>query len=196
MYAIFDMAQAIPGINVANSKSMGGLAVMLGGAAVDWKSWRFHTVVVDSTSGEMLAGSRAATKMYYYRRVAGFCGLPQDRPSPMLCDNDGVWFIAKDATGTTSLIYIIRHVFVTCVLFSKVRKRASFILHRWMVVSIQPMVSLNGYRVTLAKGITCFSWDILWKLTKRGFRVSYSNRSSLARSCRLLRRRFKWTPMC
>ena len=28
----------------------------------------------------------------------------------MLCDNDGVWSIAKDATGTTSLIYIIRHV--------------------------------------------------------------------------------------
>jgi hypothetical protein len=28
----------------------------------------------------------------------------------VLTDNDGVWSIAKDATGTTSLIYIIRHV--------------------------------------------------------------------------------------
>jgi hypothetical protein len=39
-----------------------------------------------------------------------FCGIPQDRATPVLTDNDGVWTIAKDATGTTSLIYIIRHV--------------------------------------------------------------------------------------
>ena len=110
LYGILDSAQAIPGINVVNSKSMGGLAIMLGAAAIDWKAWRHHTVVVDSTSGEMLSTSRAATKMYYYRRVSGFCGLVQDRPSPLLCDNDGVWSIAKDGAGTTSLIYIIRHV--------------------------------------------------------------------------------------
>ena len=109
LYAMLDAAQAVPGINVVNSKSMGGFAIMLGAAAVDWKAWRFHTVVVDSTSAEMLAASRCTGKLYYYRRLMIFLGVPQDRPTPMLTDNDGVWTIAKDATGTTSLIYIIRH---------------------------------------------------------------------------------------
>ena len=58
----------------------------------------------------MLATSRATTKIYYYRRISTFCGVPQDRPTPILCDNDGVWSIAKDGANTTSLIYIIRHV--------------------------------------------------------------------------------------
>ena len=109
-YGILDAAQSVPGINVVNSKSMGGLAIMLGGAAIAWKAWRFHTVVVDSTSGEMLATSRCVTLLYYHRRVNIFIGIPQDKPTPVLTDNDGVWSIAKDATGTTSLIYIIRHV--------------------------------------------------------------------------------------
>ena len=109
LYAAVDAAQAVPGTHVANSKSMGGLAIMLGAGAIDWKAWRFHTVVVDSTSGEMLATSRAVTKLYYYRRLCTFFGLAQTRPSPLLTDNDGVWTIARDAVGTTSLIYIIRH---------------------------------------------------------------------------------------
>ena len=109
LYGCGDAAQAIPGVNVANSKSMGGFAIMLGAAAIDWKSWRFHTVVVDSTSGEMLTASRMTTKLYYYRRLSTFFGLPQLKPTPLLTDNDGVWTIARDAVGTTSLIYIIRH---------------------------------------------------------------------------------------
>jgi hypothetical protein len=83
---------------------------MLGGATIDWKSWRFHTVVVDSTSAEMMATSRTTSKMYYYRRMMQFLGVDQSQPSWVLTDNDGVWSIARDATGTTSLIYIIRHV--------------------------------------------------------------------------------------
>jgi hypothetical protein len=95
---------------LVNSKSMGGLAIMLGGAAIDWKAWRFHTVVIDSTSAEMMATSRTTSKMYYYRRMMQFLDVEQSQPSWILTDNDGVWSIARDATGTTSLIYIIRHV--------------------------------------------------------------------------------------
>jgi hypothetical protein len=110
LYAITDGAQAKPGVDVPNSKSMGGIAIMFGAAAIDWKSYRFHTTVIDSTTAEMLPVSRSTSKLYLYRGVATFIGIPQDVPTPCLTDNDGVWSIARDATGTTSLMYVIRHV--------------------------------------------------------------------------------------
>ena len=45
-----------------------------------------------------------------YRSYMSFVGIPQMLPTPLLTDNDGMWYVSKDAMGTTKMTYIIRHV--------------------------------------------------------------------------------------
>ena len=110
LYGMSDAAHAVPGTSVANSKSMGGYGIMMGGALIEWRAYRFHTIIPSSTHGEMLGASRLAPRLVYHRRIAQFLGIPQDRPTPLFTDNDGVWSLAKDTAPTTSMVYIIRHV--------------------------------------------------------------------------------------
>ena len=83
---------------------------MLAAAALEWRSYRFHTMVTDSTSGEALDASRLALRLVYYRRLLQFWNKPIVGPTPQFTDNDGVWYIARDAAATTRMIYIIRHI--------------------------------------------------------------------------------------
>ena len=39
-----------------------------------------------------------------------FIGIPMERPTSLFTDNDGVWYVARDATSTSSMTYIMRHV--------------------------------------------------------------------------------------
>ena len=44
------------------------------------------------------------------RGVLTFIGIPMERPTSLFTDNDGVWYVALDATSTSSMTYIMRHV--------------------------------------------------------------------------------------
>lgn len=112
LYGMGDGAQALPNDTVPNSKAMGGDAVMFGAAAIDWKSYRLHTCTPDSTSMETMVASRLVSRLVGYRKVAQFLGIPQVRPSHVMTDNDGTWYVARDATGlhATAMVYIVRHV--------------------------------------------------------------------------------------
>ena len=111
LYGIKDANYAKPGDAVYNSKSTGAYAVMLGAAAVDWKSWRFHSVVTDTTSAESQAGSRLSARMVYFRAICQFTGIAQGhKPSPTFTDNDGLWYQAKDAADAVKMAFVIRHV--------------------------------------------------------------------------------------
>ena len=36
--------------------------------------------------------------------------MPQLKPVPLFTDNDGTWYVSRDAASATSMVYIIRHV--------------------------------------------------------------------------------------
>ena len=110
LYLIGDGAQATPNKTVPNSKSMGGYVVMFGGGAIDWRSYRIQTCTPDSTSVETLVASRLAARGVVPRGVAQFMGVPQVRPTPLFTDNDGTWYVSRDAASASSMVYIMRHV--------------------------------------------------------------------------------------
>ena len=109
LYLMGDGAQATPNNTVPNSKAMGGLGIMFGGALIDWKVFRLHTCTPDSTSVETLVASRLVARGVQPRGVAQFLGIVQGA-TPLFTDNDGTWYVARDAQSTTSMTYIIRHV--------------------------------------------------------------------------------------
>ena len=82
---------------------------MFGGALVDWKVFRLHTCTPDSTSVETLVASRLVARGVQPRGVAQFLGIVQGA-TPLFTDNDGTWYVARNAQSTTSMTYIIRHV--------------------------------------------------------------------------------------
>ena len=110
LYELSDAMHANPVDNVPGSKSMGGYAIMFGGAAIEWASWRFHCITTDITSAEVMAKSRGAGKLIFYQSLAQFIGVPMPRPLPSLTDNDGCWYVARDAKGTTKMIHVIKHI--------------------------------------------------------------------------------------
>ena len=99
LYGLADAMHAVPGDEVVTSKSIGAFAVMFGGAAVAWRAWRHHTITTDISSGETLAASRLAGRLFYFRGVAQFLGVPQVDGSRLFTDNDGTWYVSKDATS-------------------------------------------------------------------------------------------------
>ena len=117
LYGVADAMHATPVVSdkhvaapVAASKSLGCYAVMLGSAAVEWKTWRHHTMTVDIASGETLAGSRCAARLVYFGGVCQFLGMDMSVPPPLFTDNDGTWYVARDAQNATKMIYVVRHV--------------------------------------------------------------------------------------
>ena len=44
------------------------------------------------------------------RGVIQFLGVSQEKPSPLFTDNDGTWYVSRDAASTVNMTYIIRHV--------------------------------------------------------------------------------------
>ena len=89
---------------------MGGHAVMYGGGALEAKSFRFHTVITESTSGETVVASRLGNRLLYFRRILNFLGRAPQGPSNLFTDNDGTWYVSRDGTGTTRMTYVINHV--------------------------------------------------------------------------------------
>ena len=110
LYGMGDGSYVKPGDAVVTSKSMGGYAVMFGAAAIEWKAFRFHAVVVDTTSAESQAASRLTARLIYFGALARFWGVAQDKPPYLFTDNDGLWYQAKDAADVTKMAFVIRHV--------------------------------------------------------------------------------------
>ena len=110
LYLIGDGAQSLPHDTVPNSKAMGGFCIMFGAGAIDWKSYRLHTCTPDSTSVKTLVASRLISRGVVPRGVAQFLGVSQERPTPLFTDNDGTWYISREAASTSSMTYIMRHV--------------------------------------------------------------------------------------
>ena len=110
LYGMSDGSYVKPGDTIVTSKSMGGYAVMFGAAAIEWKSFRFHAVVVDTTSAESQAASRLTSRLVYFGALARFWGIAQNKPPYLFTDNDGLWYQAKDAADVTKMAFVIRHV--------------------------------------------------------------------------------------
>ena len=96
--------------DIAKSKPMGGFAVMYGGGPLEAKSYRVHTVITESTSGETVVASRLGNRLVFYRRILTFLDRSPQGPSPLFTDNDGTWYVARDATNATRMTYVINHV--------------------------------------------------------------------------------------
>jgi hypothetical protein len=57
-----------------------------------------------------MVASKLTARGVLYRGTLQFLGVAQDRPTHLFTDNDGTWYVARDAASTTSMTYIIRHV--------------------------------------------------------------------------------------
>ena len=84
--------------------SDGGLALS---TAIETKWWLYkqNTLYSTGTQSGIREGIRDIITML-------LDGPPRvsARPTPLFTDNDGTWYISRDAASTTSMVYIIRHV--------------------------------------------------------------------------------------
>ena len=108
LYVVADMAPA--DLAIEKSKAMGGYAVMYAGGALEHRSHRFHTIIPDVASGETVEASRVGQRAIVYRRLCNFFNRHRKGPTPLFTDNDGTWYVSRDAANTTRMTYVINHV--------------------------------------------------------------------------------------
>ena len=70
---------------------------MYGGAAVAWASRKLRVVALSSTEAEMVAGVTACKDIIFVRNVLHFMGVMLQCPTPLLIDNEGMWFNIRNS---------------------------------------------------------------------------------------------------
>ena len=94
------LAVGLPMATFATTRGHSALTEMIGAEAISR---------VLNTSRKLVA-SRLLGRGLTPRGVVHFCGVSQDKPSPLFTDNDGTWYVSRDAASTVNMTYIIRHV--------------------------------------------------------------------------------------
>ena len=96
--------------DVSHRRSVTGIAYLLAGALVYWKSRYQPTVAMSSTEAEFYAASDSGKVALYIRSILGDIGLPQDQATPMYEDNNGALLMANAGQPTKRTRHIdIRH---------------------------------------------------------------------------------------
>ena len=78
-------------------KSHAGHVLMYCGAAVAWASRKIRVVALSSTEAEMVAGVAACKDIIFVRHVLQFMGAVIQCPTPLLIDNEGMWFNIRNS---------------------------------------------------------------------------------------------------
>lgn len=89
-------------------QSSEGYTFHLFGAVIDWQSLKQKTVVRSTTEAELLALSKAATQLYWWRRVFQAIGLETQTEDLIECDNAQT--VRLLVTDTPRLNTKLRHI--------------------------------------------------------------------------------------
>ena len=74
-----------------------GHVIMRGNGAVCWASRKLKAVALSSTEAEICAGVAATKDIIFVRNVLTFMGAKPAGPTPLLIDNEGMWFNVRNA---------------------------------------------------------------------------------------------------
>ena len=75
----------------------GGHVVMLCNGAIAWTSSKIKVICTSSMESEICAGVAAAKDIKFCRNIATFLGLQPSTPTPLIVDNEGMWFNVRNA---------------------------------------------------------------------------------------------------
>ena len=84
------------GGNKDNGRSTGGYVIMMGGAAVDWRSKLQPTVSLSTTEAEFVAASEASKSLKWMRNLLGELGHMVKGSSTLLMDNQSAVTVSKN----------------------------------------------------------------------------------------------------
>ena len=77
-------------------KSVSGGVLTFAGGPIHWFSKRQKNITLSVTQSEYQALTVGAADVIWVRDLLAFYGLPEERPTPMLCDNSGAVYLSKD----------------------------------------------------------------------------------------------------
>ena len=86
--------------DVAHRRSVSGIAILLAGAVVSYKSKLQPTVALSSTEAEFSAASEAGKMVLYLRSILDEINVPQDNATTLYEDNDGTLLMANAGQPT------------------------------------------------------------------------------------------------
>ena len=75
----------------------GGHVVMLCNGAIAWTSSRIKVICTSSMESEICAGVAAAKDTKFIRNVTTFLGMRPSTSTPLIVDNEGMWFNVRNA---------------------------------------------------------------------------------------------------
>ena len=85
------------GVTSEGVSSHCGWAVMRSGAAVCWASRKLKAAAQSSTEAETCAGVGACKDTIFVRNLLAFMEVPPTGPTPLLIDNQGMWFNVRNS---------------------------------------------------------------------------------------------------
>jgi hypothetical protein len=91
-------------------KSQSGFVFLLNGGAVSWKSSKQSVIADSTTEAEYVAASEAAKEAVWIRQfLEGLRVVPLAKnPIPLLCDNSGAVFQAKEPKSSNKSRHVLR----------------------------------------------------------------------------------------
>ena len=96
--------------NILTRKSVSGIAFLLAGAAIVYKTLHQKSVALSSTEAEFYALAEAGKIALYIRSILNELGIDQEHATPIFEDNQGCLFMAEARKPTKKTRHIeIRH---------------------------------------------------------------------------------------
>jgi hypothetical protein len=79
-----------------DARTHGGHIIMYMGGAICWVSRLLKVVAQSTTEAETAAGVPAAKDLRFVRHILTFLGVQIESPTPLLIDNEGMWFNVRN----------------------------------------------------------------------------------------------------
>ncbi|KAH9321895.1 hypothetical protein KI387_016534 [Taxus chinensis] len=82
--------------NIDDRKSTSGFVFFMGSGPISWGSKKQHFVSRSSTEAEYSSAGEAVCEAIWLRRILEGLGIPQDKPTTMYVDNEGVLKLVRN----------------------------------------------------------------------------------------------------
>ena len=73
--------------------------------AIAWASRKLKVVALSSTEAEIIAGVAACKDIIFVRNILSFIWEPIHGPTPLIIDNEGMWFNVRNAAASARTRY-------------------------------------------------------------------------------------------
>jgi len=94
-------------------RSTAGYAFFIGSGAVSWGSKLMHTPALSATEAEYMTATEAAKEAIWLRQLLDLLGFTQQKPTVILCDNQGAIALTKNPAHHSRTKHIeLRHHYI------------------------------------------------------------------------------------